>query len=126
MVLGQPRVGERGDGKPAKLAGRLDEVGEGEEGLFGQRLAVSEDTARLGVGDDPLRVEEGDGAAREDRLQVAAAALAPQLQLRLVHTEVGGGWEFGGRLRRRGGVGGRRGVAFGSGRAGQLLGLGHD
>ena len=66
------------------LVGRLDEVGEGEEGLFGQRLAVGEDAARLGVADDPLRVEEGDGAAREDRLEVAAAALAPQLQLLLV------------------------------------------
>ena len=47
-------------------------------GLFWQRLAVGEDAARLGVADDPLRVEEGDGAALEDRLQVAAAALAPQ------------------------------------------------
>ena len=42
---------------------------------------MGEDAPRLGVADDPLRVEEGDGAAREDRLQVAAAELAPQLQL---------------------------------------------
>uniref|UniRef100_A0A7S3WEF0 Uncharacterized protein n=2 Tax=Emiliania huxleyi TaxID=2903 RepID=A0A7S3WEF0_EMIHU len=90
----------RGHAPPArKIAGRLDEVSEGEEGLFGQRLAVGEDAARLGVADDPLRVEEGggatredrplrveegDGTAREDRLQIAAAALAQQLQLLLV------------------------------------------
>ena len=80
MVLAQPRVGERAQGKAAHtLAGRLDEVGEGEEGLFGQRLAASEDASRLGVADDPLRVEEGNGAAREDWLQGVAAELAPLL-----------------------------------------------
>jgi len=36
------------------LTGSLDEVGEGEKGLFGQRLAVGEDAPRLGVADDPL------------------------------------------------------------------------
>uniref|UniRef100_A0A6V2RBE6 Uncharacterized protein n=1 Tax=Emiliania huxleyi TaxID=2903 RepID=A0A6V2RBE6_EMIHU len=84
----------RGHAPPArKIAGRLDEVSEGEEGLFGQRLAVVEDAARLGVADDPPRVEEGDGAARDDRFQVAAAELAPQFQPPRVHAEIGGGWE---------------------------------
>ena len=55
----------------------MDAVG---GGLFGQRLAVVEDAARL-VADDPLRVEEGDGTACEDRLKGAAAVLAPPLQL---------------------------------------------
>ena len=85
VVLGQPRVGERSDGKAVTLvAGRLDEVGEGEEGFFGQRLTVGEDAALLCVLDDPLRVEEGDGPAHEDKLQGNAAALAPQLKLLLV------------------------------------------
>jgi len=62
-----------------------------EEGLV-QRLAVSEDGCRppRRVADDPPRVEEGDGAAREDRLQVAAALFTPQFQLLLVDAEIGG------------------------------------
>ena len=82
MLLRPPRARKRDDGQPAQAgSARLDEVGEGEEGLFGQRLPVRDDTARLGVADDPLRVDEGHSAAREDRLQVASAALAPDADI---------------------------------------------
>ena len=36
----QPGVGEREDGQTSNPFRRLDEVGEGEESLLGQRLAV--------------------------------------------------------------------------------------
>ena len=79
-------IRQRDDWQEAKRAGRLELI-EGDEGLGRQVLAALEHLARRGPLDEPLGVDEGDGAARQHLLERLAAILHPVCLILLGHLD---------------------------------------
>eukprot|EP00962_Isochrysis_galbana_P052753 scaffold24235_cov93-Isochrysis_galbana.AAC.1 len=81
----EPAVGDAHDWQ-VRVAHGLLHLAEREEGLVGQRLPRLQHAALLlGQGDHPLGAEQHDGARRDHRLQLRAAALLPLAHLLLPH-----------------------------------------
>ena len=79
-------IRQRDDWQAESRAGNLELI-EGDEGLGRQLLAALQHLARRGPLDEPLGVDEGDGAARQHLLERLAALPHPPFLLLLGHLD---------------------------------------